>query len=216
MKKLVLVLFAGITFARAHAQGQIQLGAKAGVNFATVTDNEGYSARTLVNFNAGLYLKIPVVQSFSVQPEVYYSGQGFKGYDNGTSYSEHVNYLEIPVLAKFTTRSGFYLETGPQLGFLLSANDKEEGVSTDAKPYYNSADFDWVFGAGFKIPMSPVGIDFRYNAGITNIANASGYGNGYGQPAVRNNVFQLGLTVVLWKSGEESASQNTYRSRRYH
>src|ERR1700761_4895839 len=121
MKKLLFVFIAGLSFTMASAQGQIQFGVKGGLNLSTVTVSngfDGYSYSTLASFNAGVFLKIPVVRFFSVQPEVYYSGQGFKGVDGSTgfNYSEHVNYLNIPVLAKFTTRSGFYLETGPQLG----------------------------------------------------------------------------------------------------
>jgi hypothetical protein len=216
MKKLALILFAGISFASAHAQGPIQFGIKGGLNLSTVTVSngfDGFSYSTLANFNAGAFLKIPVVRFFSVQPEVYYSGQGFRSDDgSGGEYSEHVNYLNIPVLAKFTNRSGFYLETGPQLGLKLSAKDKEQGVSTDISPAYKSADFSWVFGVGYKIPMSPVGIDFRYSAGISNVANDSYYGNGYGQYGVRNGVFQIDLTVVLWKSpGDGERPTNSYR-----
>ncbi|HWB93683.1 MAG TPA: porin family protein, partial [Puia sp.] len=197
MKKLLFVVIAGISFATANAQGQMQFGLKGGLNLSNINVSngfDGYSYSSLANFNAGAFLKIPVVRFFSLQPELYYSGQGFKADDgSGGTYSEHVNYLNIPVLAKFTTRSGFYLETGPQVGVKLSAKDKENGLSQDVSSAYNSADFAWVFGAGFKIPMAPVGIDLRYNVGITNVANDSYYGNGYGQYGVRNGVFQLDL-----------------------
>jgi Outer membrane protein beta-barrel domain len=201
-KKFVLILFAGISFATANAQGQLQFGIKGGLNLSTVTVSngfDGYSYSALPNFNAGVFVKIPVVRFFSVQPEVYYSGQGFKDNDgSGGEYSEHINYLNIPVLAKFTSRSGLFLETGPQVSLKLSAKEKENGLSEDVSSGYNSADFSWVFGAGYKFPASPVGFDFRYNTGITNIANDSYYGNGYGQYAVRNGVFQIDLYVILF------------------
>lgn len=201
MKKLVLILFAAISFATVHAQS-VAFGLKGGLNLSTITVSNGfngYSYSSLANFNAGAFLKIGVVRGFAVQPEVYYSGQGFKSADgSGGEYSEHVNYLNIPVLAKFTHRSGLYLETGPQFGVKVNAKDVENGVSTDVSSAYNSGDLSWVFGAGFKIPLSPVGLDFRYNLGITNVANDSYYGNGYGQYGVRNGVFQLDLTVVLF------------------
>jgi hypothetical protein len=202
MKKLVLILIAGISFTMANAQGQIQLGVKGGLNLSTITVSNGfngYSYSTLPGFNAGVFLKVPVIRFFSVQPELNYSGQGFKADDgSGGTYSEHVNYLNIPVLGKFTTRSGFFLETGPQLGLKLNAKDKENGVSQDVSSAYNNADFSWVFGAGFKIPMAPVGFDLRYNVGISNVANDSYYGNGYGQYGVRNGVFQLDVFFVLF------------------
>jgi transposase len=119
------------------------------------------------------------------------------------------------VLAKYTWPGGFFLETGPQLGLKLNAKDKENGVSTDISSAYNGADFSWVVGIGFKIPQTPVGFDFRYNTGIINVANDSYYGNGYGQYAVRNDVFQIDLNIVLWKSGEEARASQRYHSR-YH
>lgn len=202
MKKLLIFFIASASFTIANAQ-QLQFGLKGGLNLSTVSVSngvDGYTYNALANFNAGAFLKIPVVRFFSVQPEVYYSGQGYKGTDGttGDPYTEHVNYLNIPVLAKFTTRSGFFLETGPQLGLKLSAKDKEIGISTDASQYYNSADFSWVFGLGYKIPMAPVGIDLRYNAGLVNVANDPNYGNSYGQYGVRNGVFQLDLYFILF------------------
>ncbi len=222
MKKLALVFFTAISFATAHAQGQLQFGVKGGLNISNVTVSngfDGYSYSSLVNFNAGVFLKIPfLARGLSLQPEVLYSGQGFKGNDgsgSGGEYSEHVNYLNIPVLAKYTWPGGFFLETGPQLSVKLNAKDKENGISQDISSAYNGADFSWVVGIGFKIPESPVGFDFRYNTGILNIANDGYYGNGYGQYAVRNEVFQIDLSIVLWKSGEESRPSQRYRSR-YH
>jgi hypothetical protein len=202
MKRLLFVLIAGVSFTMANAQGSLQFGVKGGLNLSTITVSNGfngYSYSTLPGFNAGVFLKVPVVRFFSFQPELDYSGQGFKADDgSGGTYSEHVNYLTIPLLGKFTTRSGFFLETGPQIGLKLNAKDKENGASTDVSSAYNNADFSWAFGAGFKIPMAPVGFDLRYNVGITNVANDSYYGNGYGQYGVRNGVFQLDVFFVLW------------------
>ena len=213
MKKLLFVLFAVASFTMANAQGigNFQFGVKGGLNLSTITVSNGfngYSYSTLPSFNAGVFLKVPVIRFFSVQPELNYSGQGFKADDgSGGTYSEHVNYLNIPVLGKFTTRTGFFLETGPQLGLKLNAKDRENGISQDVSSAYKNADFSWVFGAGFKIPMAPVGFDLRYNVGISNVANDSYYGNGYGQYGVRNVVFQLDVFFFLFKaSGGRSSS----------
>jgi hypothetical protein len=197
MKKLALVLFSAASFATAHAQ--FEFGAKAGANFSTVSSNGQFvDARTLFNFNAGFFVRLPVAPGLSIQPELFYSGEGAGYTDNGVVGHEHFNYIDIPVLLKFAHHSGLYAETGPQLGFLVSANDKFEGTSTDVKAYVNSTEFAWAFGFGYKVPMSPVGIDFRYNVGISNIQNNSASGTNY---SVHNNVFQLGLTYVLWSSG---------------
>lgn len=205
MKRLLIVLIAGVSFTVANAQGSVQFGVKGGLNLsnATVSDGyNGYSFSNLANFNLGVFLKVPVARFFSIQPEVYYSGQGFKDVDQNTgyTYSEHINYLNIPLLAKFTIPVGFFLETGPQLGLKLNAKEKEAGISTDVSTDYKSADFSWVIGAGYKIPMAPVAIDLRYNFGISNIANDPNYGSSVGQPGLRNGVFQLDLMFILFKA----------------
>jgi hypothetical protein len=198
MKKLALVLMAGISFASAKAQ--VQFGLKAGANFATQSGSDAVGAKTLVGFNGGAFLRLPVAPHISVQPEIMYSGQGASYDGSGGTETDHSHYLNIPILLKFSHGSGFYAETGPQVGFLMSAHAKFNGNSMDIKQYYNSADFAWVFGVGYKIPMSPIGIDFRYNVGISNVEDRSA-NNTTG--SVRNDVLQLGLTYVLFRTGRK-------------
>ena len=191
MKKLALVLFAGISFATAHAQ--VQFGIKAGGNFATQTGSDAGDSKTLFNFNGGVFLKLPVVPGFAIQPELVYSGQGAHYNIDGSNY--HANYLNIPILFKWTARTGPYFETGPQIGFLLSAHHNLDGVSYDEKRAYKSSEIAWVFGVGYKVPHSPVGIDLRYNIGLTNVEDNSYTGL---DGTIHNNVLQLGLTYVLF------------------
>jgi len=195
MKKLVLVLFAGITVASANAQ--VQFGVKAGGNFATQTGSDAGDSRTLFGFNAGAFLKLAIQRGLSVQPELVYSGQGARYDVGGVTSSYHANYLNIPILLKFSHGSGAYFETGPQFGFLTSASVHQGGNSTNDKDFYHSSDFAWVFGIGYKIPQSPVGIDFRYNVGLSNVEDREFTGE---HGSVRNDVLQLGITYVLFNS----------------
>jgi len=197
MKKLALVLFAGFSFATTHAQ--VQFGVKAGVNFANVTGSDAGDSRVLSNVNAGAFLRFAVAPGFGIQPELVYSGQGAGYRRNGYSDNVHLNYLNIPILLKWNSREGLYAETGPQVGFLVSAHENYQGASFDVKDQFTSADFSWVFGVGYKIPMSEVGIDFRYNLGISNIENLD---ITHGGGTVRNSVIQLGLTYTLFNSAK--------------
>lgn len=203
MKKLVLVLIAGVSFAAAHAQ--IQFGVKAGANLSTFTGNDAQGASSLAGFNGGVYANIPIAKSFSFSPELIYSGKGAK-YDATTYTSEftvHANYLDIPLLVKYTHSSGFNVETGPQVGFLLSAKAKSQGVSVDDKSAFKSTEFAWDFGIGYDLKSIPVGIEFRYNLGLSNIENTdnnsnSGSGNATSTGTAHNSVFQLGLRYTLF------------------
>lgn len=198
MKKLALVFLAGISFATTNAQ--FQFGVKAGANFSSLNGSDVQDAKGLVGFNAGVYAKLPIAHSFFVQPELLYSGQGAKFDDGTVTTTQHVNYFNVPVLLKYQNFTGFFLETGPQLGFLLSANQKASGVSLDDKSLFKSSDFSWVFGVGYKIPTTHLAIDARYALGISNIEDTD---KTQGTGKIHNGQFQIGLMYTLFSTGKK-------------
>ena len=192
MKKLALVLtvFSATVFG---ANAQIQFGIKAGANFATVSNFEG--SKTMVNFNGGALVKIPLADALSLQPEVVYSGQGAK-FDGGKLA---LTYINIPVLVKYSLPVGVFFETGPQLGLRMSAKLKVDGQDDqDFKDATKSTDFSWAFGAGYMIPDINLGVDVRYNLGLASINKESGDGSS------KNGVFQVGVFYLL---GEGSSKK---------
>ena len=76
----------------------------------------------------------------------------------------------------------FFLEAGPQFGFLVSA----KANSIDIKDETNSFDFGLGLGAGYWF-TEKIGANVRYVAGLTDIAKDNG------GSAVKNNGFQVGL-----------------------
>lgn len=198
MKKLALVLCAGLSLATAANAQSIQLGLKAGANFSNVSGNgtQGVSTSSLIGFNGGAYLGIGFTDNLFIQPELVYSAQGFKESQSGYSATQDENYFNIPVLVKYKLPVGLYFQTGPQVGILLSAKAKESGVSVSDKQYYKSTDFAWVVGAGFQIPATQLSIDVRYNIGLANVADNSTAGSG----TVKNGVFQVGLMYTLFNT----------------
>jgi len=190
MKKLVVLVLTAGTFFTASAQ--VQLGLKAGANFATLSGSAADGAQTKVDFHGGAFAQIALFNAFALQPELLYSGQGAKGNQNETDFTINQAYLNIPVLFKYQHGSGLFAETGPQLGFLLAANAKAGGTSTDIKSSYKSTDFSWAFGIGYKISMLHAGIDARYNLGISNIMSENIPGQ-----TLTNSVFQVGVFFLL-------------------
>jgi hypothetical protein len=184
-KKLILLVIAGFSLATVNAQ--VQFGIKAGANFASLTNSTG--GKTYINFNGGVLVKIPVADAFSVQPELVYSGQGIKG-DGG---SLPLTYMNIPVMATYTLPVGVFFQTGPQLGFLLSAKIKTDGQpDMDIKSSLKSTDFSWGFGAGYLTSMN-VGFNFRYNLGLSNLGADGG--------TSKNAVIQVGVFYLFGDSG---------------
>jgi hypothetical protein len=80
---------------------------------------------------------------------------------------------------------GFRLETGPQIGFLVSAKQKTGDVEVDVDDQLNSIDVSWAVGGGYLF-SSGLGIDLRYNIGLNNISDQTNI-------TAKNRVFQAGL-----------------------
>ena len=199
MKKLVLILIAGASFATANAQ--VQFGVKAGANLSNITGNDQSGNSALIGLNAGVFAKVPISGAFSFAPEVLYSGKGAKNTQAGVEYTLRENYLDVPLLFKWQHVSGFNVVTGPQVGFLLSANIKAQGQSEDVKSSFKSTEFAWDFGVGYEIPKCPVGIEFRYNLGLSNIADNSSSSSS--SATAHNSVFQLGLRYTLFGASKK-------------
>jgi Outer membrane protein beta-barrel domain len=194
MKKLFV--FAIAVTILSHVEAQVQFGIKAGLNIASLSlssdlSGSGESVKSKTDFNAGVLASIPLFNSFTLQPEINYSGQGAKGSDGTTTSTLNYDYINIPVLFKFNHSSGLFAETGPQIGFLISANAKTDGQSEDIKNETSSTDFSWCFGLGYKITEMNLGIDIRYNLGLSNTIKTSGVGTS------KNSVFQFGIFYLF-------------------
>jgi hypothetical protein len=193
MKKLVISAIAILALSSVRAQ--IQFGVKAGLNIASLTlssdlSGSGESLSSKTDFNVGVLASIPLFNSFTLQPEINYSGQGAKGSDGTITTTVNYNYINVPVLFKFNHSSGLFAETGPQIGFLISANAKADSQSEDIKSQISSTDFSWAFGLGYKTQMN-LGIDLRYNLGLSNTVKDSGDGTS------KNSVFQIDLFYLF-------------------
>jgi len=194
MKKLVLL--SAMSALTLLAGAQVQFGAKAGLNLANVhvsPSEPGTSFKMSPNVNVGVLAYLPLAGKLGLQPEVIYSGQGAKVTSGSEDGTYRLGYINVPVLVKYKDASGFFFEAGPQIGFLLNAKAKSQGVSVDAKDAFKSADFAASFGLGYQFPFN-VGIDARYNLGLNNIAKDS-----EGSTA-KNNVAQLSIFYMFGHS----------------
>lgn len=160
---------------------QPDFGIKAGYNSSSIEVDNG----TNFDSKSGLYIgglaHIHVTSHFAVQPEVVYSCQG----GERPTYKLKLGYVNIPVLLQYMVNNGLRLQTGPQIGFLMSAKQKAGDVEIDVGDAYNNIDFAWTLGASY-IFATGIGIDLRYNIGISDISDAN-------NTDAKNRVLQLGL-----------------------
>jgi hypothetical protein len=83
------------------------------------------------------------------------------------------------------------LLAGPQLGFLLSAKEKDPDGDVDLKDESSSIDFGITLGAGADINKFNVGL--RYLFGLSNVADFEDIGDF----KVKNSAFQIVLGYRL-------------------
>ncbi|MBL0739737.1 porin family protein [Chryseolinea lacunae] len=165
---IALMFFATVG---AFAQG-VSGGLKAGLNLSNATfSSDGFTASPsmLPGFHAGAYLTAMFSEHLGVQPELLYSGQGYKSGDE----KYKLNYINIPVLVRYNVNDIVSFHAGPQIGILASAKVKDSSGSVDIKDTAKSSDVSIAAGVGIDLPIK-LNFSFRFVKGLSNIAKDSG------------------------------------------
>lgn len=156
----------------ASAQTPVDFGIRGGLNFANYSDVDGdLDSRSGLLIGAYVNISLPMAP-FSIQPEVAYSQKGASA--NGVDVE--VDYLEVPVLAKFSFAPGPaspHIYVGPYVGFVVE--DDSDSAETD---------FGGMVGAGLDINAGVVDLNLgaRYGLGFVDA-----FENGSG----KNSVFSI-------------------------
>ena len=208
MKK-ILLLATVVVFTLSAQSQEIRMGAKAGVNFANMSmkPDEGMKMDSRTSFHIGGLVEIPISEKFSVQPEILYSSQGSQSKESeefmGTKVSYELkyklDYISIPIMAKYYVIDGLGLEAGPQFGILVSAKGEyevsglgmSESGSEDLKDDLKTLDIGLGFGASYRLDMG-VFFGARYVLGLTDISDDKDvdFGDDY---TIKNNVIQISV-----------------------
>lgn len=197
----------------------LKLGAKAGLNLASITgDLENIKTRT--SFHLGGLAEININEDLMVQPELLFSSQGAK-YDD---FILRLGMLNLPVMAKYYVTEEFSLEAGPYIGFLLSAKLEDNSSSNtnnptltpntetvslkaksaseivsntsvrradDVKESIKSFDIGFGFGAGYRVD-SNINVNLRYNLGLANGNDVNASAGDF-----KNSVIQLSASYFF-------------------
>jgi hypothetical protein len=141
-----------------------------------------------IGIAGGGLVNIPINSTFSVQPELLYSMEGTRYKENGNKFTYQLDYINVPVLFQCNS-FGFYGETGPQIGFLMSGKLSNGDESSDVKDSFKSTAFAWAVGLGYRLP-SGIGIGARYNIGLSKISDDNG-------GDLKNNGFHIGISYFF-------------------
>jgi len=188
MKNLILISIVVFFIFTSSTAQKIKYGSKIGVNIANITGDETDDFNTKALLHAGAVAEIMISDEFSFQAELLYSAQGAKSDYNETLdevtlryTSVKLEYINIPLLAKFYVIKSFSFEAGPQVGFLITAerefektdNGEIETGEKDILDEIKGIDFGLNFGLAYKLE-SGIFLAARYNLGLSNINDLEG------------------------------------------
>ena len=180
----VLVLVAGS--AAASIAGELYFGLKGGMitsNVTGVPDEWSDSQDYRTGFTGGVFLNYAFDNEFSVQPELLYVPKGTGGTLNygfmDAGAEAQLDFLEMPVLAKYTFSTGGKFRpcifVGPSIGVAVDSDlELSTGMmstSMDISRFTSDTDFGIVAGAGigYETSRGLLTFDARYQRGFTNV-----------------------------------------------
>lgn len=214
MKRSLLFSIIALFLFSAHTLvAQVGLGFRAGtqlsgVSFPDAIEDLGFNNYTSFSFAAVSNIKVN--EQFSIQPELGFARKGFQfeqGIDIenipvGATVRAKVNYIELPVLAKYEFSGGKvrpYLMAGPSINYAINGRLRTSVNAIINIPLTNTPiDLDdlsyerlevgAIVGGGISIPTrnGAFGIDIRYQRGLTGINKI---------PIIRTNAHNRALGV---------------------
>ena len=136
MKKVVvLTVLAVLGLTNVNAQ-KINFGIKGGLNIAQVKGLDAQGSDRITDYNFGFQVEMPISEKFSFQPELLYTTKGFSVNEGinvnlggfpipaGVTANTKINYLEMPLLAKYKFGSEglrFNITAGPVVSYAANA-----------------------------------------------------------------------------------------------
>lgn len=171
------------------ANAQHTIGIKGGVNIASLS---GFEGNNRISAHAGVFLHHTINTVWCFQPELLFSGEGQRYIDNGEERTLALDYIQLPLMVQYYVVPQFYLEAGPQVGVLISAQDKgDETAHLNVKDDFSAAQIALGIGAGFKASEQVI-IYGRYNFGLTDVTR-------FDNIVDHSRVGQLGVAIRFHK-----------------
>jgi len=136
---ILMVLIAFQLNAQLDDRAAFQLGFKAGANLSNVYDARGdnFNADAKFGYVAGVFISVPLGNTFGIQPEVLFSQKGFKA--NGTllgnpyTLTRTTNFIDVPIYLTIKPMNSLTILLGPQFSYLTQQKDVLETSSSSVE-----------------------------------------------------------------------------------
>ncbi|MFM9050707.1 MAG: porin family protein [Bacteroidota bacterium] len=163
---------------------------------ATQVDGDTYEGFDKAGLLGGLFVERFMSDRFSLRMEMDYIQKGSRkplDKEVNSFYRMRLNYLEVPVLARYKAGRKLTLQAGPALGVLVfSEEDDQTGVLVYSPPFNK---YEVSMSAGFAYDLSEkTAVDVRYGFSLAPIRPFDFFATfAYWDKGQFNSVIQLSL-----------------------
>jgi len=194
MKKLSLtlaVILANLYMASAQLLPSFQFGAKAGMDFSSLSKTGTFNTSNQAGYLAGIWLRVGAL-GFNFQPEAYLTSKDVNIMNAAGTTQAKFTSVDVPLLfggkiGAFGFGARFY--TGPVVSFAINKDQSYSSAASDIiKLDYKDQNYAWQTGIG--IDIRKISLDARYEAGLSS--------QSYGSGSTHINLFSLGLGYKLF------------------
>lgn len=215
------------------ASEELHLSVDGALNFSNISQLEEGSILGGVNFGLGLHVKLG--DHWQLNPQFRPLSQ--KGTRNtiplvalpsdfaAKRTNLKLNYLEFPLMVRYSFSPHMFVAAGPQISFLSSAHQVSQGTYTDGadadfrvdiQNYFNKINFSFPVELGYWISIrnrkskseANMNLFARYCPGISSM-----FDSGYRESQSKLTVFQVGISMPFIrneKSVEEKYELHSY------
>src|SRR5688572_16180097 len=153
---------------------QLNIGLKAGLNFANVTKASEVKADTRTGYMLGGYISPKAGKILGYRSEIILSRQGYDFKTGSSSGNVTLDYLLMPQLITLSFTKFVQLHAGGQVAFLLNAEvDSTSGSSSGSLlDYFNRFDYGLAAGAEVFPLRRGLFVGARINISLNNLSES--------------------------------------------
>ena len=167
MKKIMMIAAMMVATLTASAQfepGTFTLQPKVGVGFSEIVDD---NAKFKFGIGAGFEGQYQINNWFGVAAGVMYQQKG-SGIDNFDDVKINLEYIDVPIMAKFYVTKGLSLNVGLQPSFMTKAKIDNDGTDVDVKDNCEKFEFSVPMSIAYELPQG-LTFEARYVYGLTDV-----------------------------------------------
>jgi hypothetical protein len=209
--KNLLFLISALMLTLTPLTAQVEYGVKAGVNFADVYSTkvtfqldggddieDRPKSNTVVKPQLGVWVNIPINNSFSVQPELLFTQKAWRLEDVPEPATLSFNYVSLPLMMTYHSNN-WRFEAGPEVSFLINQYFPESvGAPDNKNPFVDEQVSELAINAGIRYQFNRWQLGLRSSMDLTPFASFE-FTDSNGEPAADNpqNFHHLGLQLAL-------------------